>query len=112
MSYLYELPNATNIDGVLLQMVGENGVATFLVPMILFFVFVIVFVGGIVRQKTRIGTSDYSVWAVLASISTLLVALMFSVTAGYIRVDILVICVVLTIGSGIWFFLDRKASEL
>jgi len=112
MAYLYDLPNATNLDGIILQLSGENGATPFLVPMILFFVFMVVFLGGVIRQKTRIGTSDYSAWAVLASISTLLIGLLFSVTAGYIRVDILVILVVLTISSGIWFFFDRKGSEL
>jgi len=113
MAYLYDLPNATSgIDGILLQMTGESSSFSFLVPMFLFFTFMVVFIGGIMRQRTRIGTSDYSVWAVLASIATLLVALLFSISAGYISVDVLVICVTLTIGSGIWFFLDRKGSEL
>lgn len=111
MTYLYELPNATSgIDAILLQM--TSGSFSFIVPMLLFFIFMVVFLGGVIRQKTRTGTADYSAWAVMGSISTLLVALVFSISAGYISVDILVLTVVLTLGSGIWFFFDRKASEL
>jgi len=111
MGYLYDLPNATSgIDAILLQM--SSGSFGFFVPLILFFIFCVVFIGGVTRQKTRVGTSDYSVWAVIASMSTLLVALTFSISAGYINLTTLVLVVTLTIGSGIWFFLDRKASEL
>lgn len=111
MTYLYELPNETSgIDAILLQM--TQGSFGFIVPMLLFFVWLVIFVGGVTRQKTRVGTSDYPAWSVLASISTLMVALLFSITAGFISLDILVLVVSITIGSGIWFFLDRKASEL
>ena len=111
MAYLYDLPNETSgMDAILLQM--SSGKLSFVVPMLLFFMFLVVFIGGITRQKTRTGTADYSAWSVIASISTMLVALIFSISAGYIGLDILVLIVGLTIGSGIWFFLDRKGSEL
>ena len=111
MAYLYDLPNSTEgIDAIMLQM--TSGSFSFIVPMFLFFTFLVVFIGGITRQKTKVGTSDYSAWAVLASISTLLIALLFSITAGYIELTVLVLVVALTIGSGIWFFFDRKPSEM
>lgn len=111
LSYLYELPNSTSgIDNIVSQM--TSGSFYWVVPLILFFTFMIIFIGGITRQKMRTGTADYSVWAVLGSIATLLIALLFSVSAGYIRLDWLVIVVVLTIFSGIWFFLDRKVTEV
>jgi len=111
MDYLYSLPNSTEgIDAIVLQM--TSGSFYWLVPMILFFTFIVVFVGGITRQKVRTGTSDYSAWAILASMATLLPALLFSVTAGFIRLDWLVIVVVLNIASAIWFFLDRKITEV
>ena len=111
MSYLYELPNATaGMDNILYQM--TTGSFYWITPLILLFVFGVVFIGGIIRQKNRIGTSDYSVWAVIASIATLLIALLFSVSAGFIRLDWLLIVISLNILSGIWFFMDRKASEV
>ena len=111
MDYLYSLPNSTaGIDAIVLQM--TQGSFYWLIPLFLFFTFTIVFIGGITRQKIKTGTADYSVWAVLASIATLLPALLFSVTAGFIRLDWLVIVVSLNILSAIWFFLDRKITEV
>jgi len=111
LDYLYSLPNSTEgIDSIVLQM--TQGSFYWFVPMFLFFIFIMIFVGGITRQKIKTGTADYSVWAVLASIATLLPALLFSVTAGFIRLDWLVIIVSLNILSAIWFFLDRKITEV
>jgi len=111
LDYLYTLPNATSgADAIINQM--TTGDFPWFVPMILFFTFVVIFIGGITRQKTKTGTADYSAWAILASIATLLPALLFSVSAGYIRLDWLIIVLTLNILSATWFFLDRKASEI
>jgi len=110
MSYLYDVPNATSgADAILLQLVTSFPA---LVPFILFFIFLVVFIGGITRQKIKTGTADYSAWAIIASIATLLPALLFSISSGYIRLDWLVIVISLNILSAIWFFLDRKISEV
>ena len=68
--------------------------------------------GGIARQKVKTGTADYSAWAIIASMATLLPALLFSVSAGYIRLDWLVIVLSMNLLSAIWFFMDRKISEV
>jgi hypothetical protein len=108
--YLYDLPNATSgIDAIIIQTIT---VFPAFVPLILFFTFLVVFIGGITRQKVRIGTADYSAWAIIASMATLLPALLFSVSAGFIQLDWLVIVVTLNIMSAIWFFLDRRPSEI
>jgi len=110
MSYLYDLPNATlGIDAIMVQTLN---IFPALTPLILVFVFLVVFLGGITRQRMRSGTADYSAWAIVASLATLLPALIFSVQVGYIRLDWLVIVISLNILSAIWFFFDRKASEV
>lgn len=109
-NYLYNLPNATEgIDAIAIQTFNTF---PFMGALILLFVFLVVFLGGITRQKIRSGTADYSAWAVFASIATLLLALLFSVNSGFIQADWLVIVVSLNILSAIWFFMDRKASEI
>ena len=111
MAYLYNLPNSTSgLDSIILQM--TTGSFYWLVPVMLFFTFMLVFLGGISRQRIKTGTADYSAWAIIASMATLLPALLFSVSAGYIRLDWLVIVVVINIGSAVWFFLDRKITEV
>ena len=111
LDYLYALPNSTEgIDSLILQM--TQGSFYWIVPVMLFFTFILVFMGGISRQKIKTGTADYSAWAIMASMATLLPALLFSVSAGFIRLDWLIIVVVLNIVSAIWFFLDRNITEV
>lgn len=108
--YLYTLPNSTaDIDTILSQ---TTNVFPAFTPLILFFVFFVVFLGGITRQKLRTGTADYPAWAIIASMATLLPALLFSVNAGFIRLDWLIIVLSLNLLSAIWFFMERKSSEV
>ena len=110
LDYLYELPNATaGMDSIVVQTV--TAVPGF-IPLLLLFVFFVVFLGGISRQKARTGTSDYAMWAVVASLSTFMVTLIMTLIEGLIRLDWLVIVVVINISSAIWLFLDRKQSEV
>ena len=109
-AYLYNLPNATGgADEIITETITAFPA---LVPLILFFVFAVVFLGGITRQKIRTGTADYSAWAIIASMATLLPALLFSVNAGFIRLDWLIIVISMNILSAVWFFMDRKISEV
>ena len=110
MAYLYELPNSTSgIDQIAIDTIQ---VVPGMSSIILFFVFLVVFIGGISRQKIKTGTADYSSWCLLASVSTLLVALMFSVMEGFISLATLVITLSLCILSAVWFFIDRKYTEV
>lgn len=107
---LYNLPNATNgADSFITQTIAE---IPSLVPSLLLFVWFSVFLGGILKQKTRSFNVDYSLWSVIASLGTLMIAFILSTVTGTIRLDILIIVLVITIFSGVWFFLDRKASEV
>lgn len=107
---LYTLPNATNgTDYILTETIAQ---VPFVAPMLLLFLWCVVFFGGISRQKLRSGTADYSMWSVLASLVTFMVSLIMTTVTGLLRLDVLVIVVAITIMSGVWFFLDRRASEV
>ena len=110
MSYLYDLPNATSgIDAIVIQ---TFSLFPWLGALLLMFTFLVIFLGGITRQKIRSGTADYPAWSIIASISTLVLALLFSVTTGFISLDWLIIVIALNIMSATWFFLDKKISEV
>ncbi len=76
------------------------------------FVWFVVMLGGVGLQTKRLGTADYPMWSVVASLSVFLLALVISVVEGLIRLEWLVIIIVITIFSGVWLFLDRRASEI
>ena len=110
LAYLYELPNATSgLDTIITQTITQ---VPLLAPFLLAFVFFIVFMGGMTLQLNRNGIADYPMWSVVASLSTFIIALILSVTDGYIRLDTLIIVTVITIFSGVWLYFDRKTSEI
>ena len=106
---LYTLTNSTGADEILKDTIAQVPVFT---PALLFFVFGLVLLGGITRQKARTGTTDLPMWMTIASLSTFLVALMLSLSQGFISLEWLVIVTVITIFSGIWLFLDRRITEV
>lgn len=107
---LYEFPNATSgVDNFLVETMTQVPSFT---PLLLVFVFFVVFLGGIGKQKARTGTADYPLWAVIASMCTFMLSLIMSTITGIIRLDWLIIVVVVTILSGVWLFLDKKAGEI
>lgn len=108
LDYLFTIPNATNLDEAIVQTSATFSFA----PLLLLFVFLTVFLGGINRQKARTGTSDYAMWATTAALSTFMIALIMTLTSGLISLEWLVVVVVLTIFCGVWLFLDRKSSEI
>jgi uncharacterized membrane protein YoaK (UPF0700 family) len=108
--YIYDLPNSTSgIDTITTQTITAVPAFT---PLFLLFIFFLVFIGGSSRQKAKTGTADFPLWSVVSSISALLVALLMSTITGIIQLQYLIIVVVVTIFTGVWFFLDRKQSEV
>lgn len=110
MPYLYNLPNSTSgLDSILVDTVTEIPA---LAPLLFLFVWFVVALGGIGLQTRRLGSADYPMWCVVASLSTFLVALLMTVIEGLIRIEWFVVIIVITIFSALWLFLDRKQSEI
>jgi CHASE2 domain-containing sensor protein len=110
MDYIYNLPNSTvGSDAIFKETMT---VVPLFIPMLLLFIFAVVFLGGISRQKARSGFADYPMWSVVASLSIFLVSLILTLYDGLISLIQLTIVVVINIFSAIWLFLDRKASEI
>lgn len=110
MPHLYNLPNSTGgADTILVDTVN---VVPIYIPMLLVFTFFVVFLGGIARQKGRSGFADYPMWSIIASISTLIIALILTLQAGLIDILSLTIVVLVNIGSALWFFLERRSGEI
>lgn len=110
LDYLYSLPeNTTGIDDIAVQTLT---IVPGFTSMILFFMFLVIAIGGISRQKLRTGTADYSSWCLIASLAVFILGLLFSTIQGFIGLDVLIITLSLTIISSVWFFLDRKYTEV
>ncbi len=106
----YIVPNITSgFDDAL---VGLSTTLPIFVPMLLIFVFGVVFLGGFTSQKRKTGFADVPMWATMASLSTFMVALPLTLTAGIIGIETLSIVVVVTILSGFWLFTSRNRNEI
>ena len=108
MSYLYTFPNATTPDQILVQ---TGSTMSSLIPLFFVFVFGVIFLGGSRRQAARTGQTDYPMWALTASLATLLIAAMTTLVSGLVSLSWIVIVTVVTVFSGLWLFLDRKFYE-
>ena len=109
VDYIYTPPNLTGgIDDAFLDVVTE--VPAF-IPSFLFFIWFVIFLGGSMSQKRKLGSADMPMWATIASMGTLLVTLPLTLLAGLISLNYLSIIVVVTIFSGLWLFLDRNRNE-
>jgi len=107
---LYNISNNTGgIDSILVDTMASVNA---FIPLTLLFTFFVVFLGGVGRQKARTGTADFPMWAVVASISTLILSLIMTLVEGLIRLEWLSIIIVITIFSGVWLFLDKKNGEM
>jgi hypothetical protein len=111
--YLYNIPNSTfageGLDNIVAEILTE---VPSLTPMILMFVFFVVLIGGITRQIGRTGTADYPMWFTVAALCSFFVALLVSVSSGFILLDWLVVNLLVLIGAGTWFFLEQRQSEV
>lgn len=106
---LYTIPNGT--DGMDTVMIGVMSEVPSFVPSLLFFVFMTIFLSGSISQRKRAGSSDTPMWMTIAGISTLMVALPLTITAGLVDTITLSILVVVTVMAGFWFFMSRSRSE-
>jgi F0F1-type ATP synthase assembly protein I len=110
MAYLYDVPNMS--DGMDNALVGIAGEVSIFIPMFLFFVWLVIFLGGSQSQKRRTGSADMGMWATVSSLAVLMITLALTITSGLVNMLTLVIVVIVTILSGAWLFLDRTNKEI
>ena len=110
----YAIPNLTG--GIDTAIVDTVKTVPIFAPMLLVFVFGIVFIGGIVSQKRRTGTADAPMWGAVAGLATFLVALPLTLTEGLLPETALfsplVLVTVITIIIAFWLFTSRNRNEV
>ena len=106
MTYTYAEPNFTSsgLDEILTD-IGSS--VSIFIPMVLVFIFSVIFITGYRRQKRETGFGDAPLWATLAGISTTMIALLMSLATDMITLSILSVTVAVTIVCGIWLFFSR-----
>ena len=107
---IYTAPNmSSGFDDALVGVV--TAVPSF-IPAFLFFVFGVIFLGGTIAQKKRLGSADMPMWAANASLITMVVSLLLSLRQGLMSIQVLGVVITITIASGVWLFFDRNRNEI
>lgn len=107
---VYDTPNLTGgLDDVL---VDVSQTLPVFVPMILVFVFGVVFIGGMISQKRRTGFVDTPMWFMIASVSTLFITLIMTLVEGLMNAPTLGIVVAINVLAGIWLFMGSNRNEV
>jgi hypothetical protein len=109
MAYLFTQPNLTS--GIDQAIVGTAQTVPLFPIMILVFVFFMIFIGGYSNQKKKTGWGDFWMWANLASLATLMIAVIFTLTAGIINLTTLGIVIAISITCFVIFVLTRGRGE-
>ena len=107
---LYNPPNLT--DGIDEALVDVALAVPSFIPMFLIFIFGTILIGGLIAQRNKTGIADFPQWSVIASISTLMIALPMTLISGMLSLTTFSIIVTITITSGVWLFLDRSNKEI
>ena len=104
----YNLTDAITPDEVIISI--SSAVPIFPI-MLLVFIWLLVFLGGVQKQSSKSLYADAPQWAVIASMACLLLSLVMTMAEGIIGLPILLIVVAVTVLSGVWFFLSRGRFE-
>jgi hypothetical protein len=98
--------NAINGTDVATVYGGIANQAPWLFPMVLFFEYVIIMIGGVYAQNRKIGYSNVPMWGAIAGLTTTTSAFFLSIITGVIDLNSLGICLAVTIGFAVWFFMS------
>ena len=108
MSIYTEVNLTHGIDDALIS--ASQSVPAFPI-MILVFVFMVIFLGGIANQRRREGKSDLALWGTLSGLATTLLALIFTLGAGMINIYVLSFCIGITLIFAIWLMFGSRHGE-
>jgi len=103
---IYNAPNISGngIDGALS---GISQSVSVFVPMLLTFIFFVVFITGYKKQRETTGFADAPLWGTIAGVITSITALLLSMGEGIINLPTLIPTIVITLAFGIWLFSSR-----
>lgn len=108
--YLYDLPNIS--AGADKALVGTVTAVPSFTGWFLFFVFGVIFLGGMVEQKRRTGIVDLPLWGIIASLATVVMMLPMTIIQGLIQIEVVGIVIAVSLVFAVWFFLSRSRGEV
>lgn len=102
---MFNITNATGLDAIILN---TSANVPILFPMLLFFEFIVIALGGIFANSRRVGYSNISMWFAISGLVTTTSAFILFLVNGLIQLSTLVICVSITLACVGWFFFSES----
>lgn len=98
---MYNITNSTNIDEILVNL-SSNVPSLF--PMLLFFEFIVIAVGGAFANSRRTGFTNISQWSAIAGLVTTTTGFILFLVNGLISLYTLGLLCAITFFCVLWFF--------
>ena len=98
---MYNITNSTQADQILINMSSQ---IPLMFPMLLFFEFMVIAIGGSFSNQRRIGYTNIPMWSAIAGLVTSTTAFILFMVDGIISIVTLSIVVAVTLGCVSWFF--------
>lgn len=101
----YSIDNINSTD-LATTYAGISTISPWLFPAILFFEFCVIMFSGVYAQNRKVGFSNIPMWGSIAGLVTTTTAFFWSAVSGIINLDTIGVCIGITIGFSLWFFLS------
>lgn len=101
---MFNITNETSIDRIMIN-IAQN--VSILFPMLLFFEFMVIALGGTFANQRRVGYSNISMWFAIAGLVTSTTAFILFLVDGLINLATLGVVIAVTLASVLWFFLTE-----
>lgn len=98
---MYDISNATNPATLFVSIARQVPI---LFPMLLFFEFCVIAIGGAFANKRSVGYTNISMWFAIAGLITTTSAFILFMVDGLINLATLGIVCAVTFASVLWFF--------
>lgn len=97
---MYNITNNTELSAIVVN-TSQN--IPILFPLILFFEFMVIAIGGSFANARRVGFTNLSMWFAIAGLITTTSAFILFLVDGIINLVTLGVCVAVTLGCVAWF---------
>lgn len=104
----YDLPNFTETGG--LETIMQEGVrqVPILMPLILFMIYIVIAGLGYYAQEKRTGAGNLPMWCAISGLITTAGAFMLFLVDNLVNIEVIVICLIVTIISAFWFLVGER----
>lgn len=105
---VYVFPNTSSAGGIPELLANESGQVPGLAAGILFFIYVVILSAGYFSQERRTGAGNFAMWSAISGLITTTGSFALFLFDGIVNLQVIVICVVVTMVSAVFFIVGER----